>query len=111
MLDLVSRGDVLDALVEKGQSSKRYKLGEFWELNLSEIKEALDELPSVETGIIHCCDCKWWDRLEDGHPYGYCRVCRSGTYNGRWEISIFRKNRYDFYCADAEPKENEDDDE
>lgn len=48
MLDLVARGDVLDALVEKGQLSKRYKLGEFWELNLSEIKEAIESVPSAE---------------------------------------------------------------
>lgn len=64
-----------------------------------------------ETDLILCTDCKWWDRLEEGHPYGYCRACRSGTHTERWEISIYRLNRYDFYCADAEPKENEDDDE
>lgn len=64
-----------------------------------------------ERNIIRCADCKWWDRLEDGHPYGYCRACRSGTHTDRWEISIYRQNRFDFFCADAEPKENEDDDE
>ena len=48
MSDLISRQKAIEALVEKGQSSKRYKLGEFWELNLSEIKEALDTLPSAE---------------------------------------------------------------
>lgn len=48
MLDLVARGDVLDALIEKGQKSKRYKLGENWELNLSEIKEAVESIPSAE---------------------------------------------------------------
>ena len=68
------------------------------------------ELEGV-TGVIRCENCKWWNRLEDGHPYGYCRACRSGTHTERWEISIYRQNRYDFYCADAEPKENEDDDE
>lgn len=46
MGDLVARGDVLDALIEKGQSSKWY-LGEFWELNLSEIKEAVESVPSA----------------------------------------------------------------
>lgn len=68
-------------------------------------------LPSAEPEIIRCQDCKWWDRLEEGHPYGYCRACRSGTHTERWEISIYRQNRYDFFCADAEPKEEEDDDE
>lgn len=61
--------------------------------------------------IIHCKDCKWWDQLEDGHPYGFCRACQSGTYTARWDISIHRLNKFDFFCADAEPKENEDDDE
>ena len=45
MLDLVARGDVLDALIEKGQKSKRYKLGESWGLNLTEIKEAVESVP------------------------------------------------------------------
>ena len=47
MSDLVARGDILDALIEKGQKSKRYKWGESWELNLSEIKEAVESVPSV----------------------------------------------------------------
>ena len=51
MLDLVARGDVLDALIEKGQSSKWY-LGELWELNLSEIKEAVESVPSAYPEII-----------------------------------------------------------
>lgn len=72
----------------------------------------IENAPSLEgvTGVIRCENCKWWDRLEDGHPYGYCRACRSGTHTERWEISIHRQNRYDFYCADAELKENEDED-
>lgn len=45
MFDLVKRGDILDALVEKGQKSNRYKWGESWELNLSEIKEAVESVP------------------------------------------------------------------
>ena len=45
--DCVSREAVRNALLNKGQASKRYKLGETWELNLLEIEEALNELPSV----------------------------------------------------------------
>ena len=52
MLDLVARGDVLDVLIEKGQKSKRYKWGESWELNLSEIKEAVESVSSAEPEII-----------------------------------------------------------
>lgn len=65
MSDLISREDAINALVEKGQSSKRYKLGEFWELNLLEIKEALDALPSAEPEpeeFEWCTDCKEYDQ-------------------------------------------------
>lgn len=41
---LVSIRDVELALLEKGQSSKRYRLGEIWELNFDEIREALETL-------------------------------------------------------------------
>ena len=39
--DCVSKQAVNIALLKKGQSSKRYKLGETWELNGSEIREAI----------------------------------------------------------------------
>ena len=46
--DAVSRKAVYDAMVEKGQRSRRYKLGEIWELNGTEIREALDTVPSAQ---------------------------------------------------------------
>lgn len=49
MSDLISRQAVFDALIEKGQNSKRYKLGENWELNLPEIIEAINAIPSAES--------------------------------------------------------------
>jgi len=48
MSDLISRKAVFDALIEKGQNSKRYKLGEKWELDLPEIIEAINAIPSAE---------------------------------------------------------------
>lgn len=48
--DAVSRKAVYGAMVEKGQHSRRYKLGEIWELNGTEIREALDTVPSVTPG-------------------------------------------------------------
>ena len=47
-MDLISRQATYLALVEKGQASKRYKLGETWELNGEEIREVLDALPSAQ---------------------------------------------------------------
>ena len=46
--DCISRQATYLALVEKGQASKRYKLGETWELNGEEIREVLDALPSAQ---------------------------------------------------------------
>ena len=67
--DAVSREAVYEAMVEKGQHSHRYRLGETWELNGTEIREALDTVPSVtpkrKTG-----------RWLDGYQYGYkCSEC------------------------------------
>ncbi len=47
MSDLISREVAIDALLEKGQQSRRYKLGENWELNFDEIREALATVPSA----------------------------------------------------------------
>ena len=53
--DLITRRDVEIALLEKGQKTKRYKLGETWELTFSEIREALSKYQSE---IVRCKDCK-----------------------------------------------------
>ena len=92
MLDLVARGDILDALIEKGQKSKRYKWGESWELNLSEIKEAVESVPSAEpeqnrgelktVGFFtsQCSECK--AQFHELEYTNYCPNC--GT---KWEES------------------------
>lgn len=35
-------------IVEEGQRSRRYKLGEIWELNKDEIYKVIDEQPTIE---------------------------------------------------------------
>ena len=112
MSDLIRREDAIDALLEKGQRSKRYRLGDIWELNFSEIIDAINSTPS--TDIIQCKDCKWWKKDESLHPlglYGYCYAMRHGYFTERWDIGIYRKCKEDFFCADAEPKTNEDDED
>lgn len=42
--ELVTKRDVEIALLNKGQASKRYELGETWELNYEEIIEALSKM-------------------------------------------------------------------
>lgn len=36
-------------IVEEGQRSKRYKIGEFWELNGEEIRQVIDAQPTMPT--------------------------------------------------------------
>ena len=43
--DLISRQAAIYTLLEKGQKSRRYKVGEIWELNFDEIREALATVP------------------------------------------------------------------
>lgn len=47
-IDLISRQAALEALLDKGQRSRRYKLGDVWELNFDEIREVIDALPAAE---------------------------------------------------------------
>lgn len=48
MDDYIRREDAINALVEAGQRSKRYHVGEVWELNGSEIREAIYPLPPAD---------------------------------------------------------------
>ena len=48
-MELISREDLVNALVDKGQASKRYKVGETWELNGTELREVIDSLPTIES--------------------------------------------------------------
>lgn len=47
MTDLIERRAAIDALLEEGQRSKRYRLGDIWELNFDEIREAIATVPSA----------------------------------------------------------------
>lgn len=87
MDDLISRQATYLALVEKGQASKRYKLGETWELNGEEIREVLDALPSAQPDIIRCPDCYYNDGT------AYCEL-------------HFRNVKAKDYCSWAERREN-----
>ena len=49
MDDLISRQEAIESLVEKGQCSTRYRIGETWELNGSEIREVIESLPSKQS--------------------------------------------------------------
>ena len=70
---------------------------------------AIEALKQPE--IIYCKDCKWWDREAEDSPMGYCHACKHSHYSRHWEINIRRTYEEDFFCADAEPKEEGEEDE
>lgn len=73
------------------------------------VGEAMRKLPSAQPEIIRCKDCKWWDKYSE--TQGYCMAARHGYYSSHWEIHIRRTYGEDFFCADAEPIEEDEDDE
>ena len=79
---------------------------EKWFFNLNDKRtmgEVLKDLPPVQSEIIHCKDCKWWDKYSDTR--GYCLAAKYGYWSGHWEIRIRRIYDADWYCADAERRE------
>lgn len=73
------------------------------------IRQVIRDLPSAQPLIIRCKDCKWWDKKDESGTFGYCHAIKHSYYSRHWEISIYRTYEADFFCADAEPKEEEDD--
>lgn len=83
--DFISRQAAIEALLEKGQSSRRYKIGEIWELNFDEIREVLNSLPSVEP-VRH----RKWEETVNSHCT--CPVCGA-------EWSFFENETERFKCC------------
>lgn len=56
---LIDEDDVIEALIEEGWRSKRYRLGETWELNLHEIRKAIATVPTAQPKIEKAIPPKW----------------------------------------------------
>jgi ribosomal protein L32 len=48
MSEYIEREAAVLQLLEKGQLSRRYKLGDIWELNFDEIREAIASIPAAD---------------------------------------------------------------
>ena len=70
LMKLIDADAALEALIEKGQASRRYRLGEIWELNGQEIREALNTVPSAQ---------KKGHWIDEGTNY-YCSECHRGCW-------------------------------
>lgn len=99
MMDLISRQDVIDAVI-------KYCM----DYDLRDLLAELEVLPSAESEIIRCEDCKWWNQKFDDSPIGYCMAAKHNYYSSHWEIHIQRTYGKNFFCADAEPKEEGEED-
>ena len=88
--DIIYRQAAIDALLDKGQASRRYKLGETWELNLDEITEAIGSVPPAQPEIIRCRDCRWRQDQSGSTAWVPCRAIVTPS---------------DFSCSRAERRE------
>ena len=86
MARLIDADELYLAIVEKGQASKRYKIGERWELNGAEILEVINAQPTAEpkighwiktspAGIYECSQCGQNVMTGDIEVYAYCHHC------------------------------------
>lgn len=93
--------DNMTALLERNRS-----LVDEW-LAVRIVDEITETQPLDAVQVVRCKDCKWFDKTEDS-SYGYCHAMKHGYYSKNWEISIYRKYKEDFYCADGEVKDEAD---
>lgn len=70
------------------------------------IKElVIDEMPTIDAvEVVRCKDCRWFDKKTEHSSYGYCHAMKHDYFSKNWEISIYRTQKEDFYCADGEKK-------
>lgn len=93
------------ALISKEDLLTKFETGAL--LFQPEVKRIIKIQPEVDAvPVVRCKDCDWWDRIDDG-LYGYCHACKHGFYSANWEISIYRRYKEDFFCADGERSEDE----
>ena len=100
MKDLIDRHVLLDAL-------KSNPVGKIL-IDGYNLDGFINDIPSAEPEIIRCMDCKWWEYGGGKAHYGYCHAAKHCVMTRNWEINIRRTYPGDFYCADAEKRENDD---
>ena len=104
MDDCISRGDAIKAvLVSNFSACTVFGRSEEGMATAKELIQVIKNLPSAQPEIIRCKDCRWWDKYGD-YDNGYCMAAKHGYWSEHWEIIIRRTYKGDFYCADAEPK-------
>lgn len=75
MADYISRDDVKNALLNKGQHTTRYRLGETWELNFMEILEALDAIPAADVQPVKYGRWEYSEKEYGECAWYFCSFC------------------------------------
>lgn len=106
---------VMQAVVKAGFDIDKDKLVSILQQDRERYQEAYRSgyahgYQSRENEIVHCRDCKWWDK-KDESDYGYCHACKHGYSSQHWEIGIYRTYKGNFFCADGEIESEEEEDE
>ena len=94
--DAISRHDAIDALME---ILDRPNHAEF--LYTDEICKVLNELPSVQSGIIHCKDCRYFKSTTSIHGECECGEMWQSLFGETTEVEAINVHK-DHYCGYAE---------
>ncbi len=91
--ELMTRQEAEAALITKGQETKRYNVGEKWELNGEEIREAFDAMEPTGA-FVRCEYCK-----HRGDPM----KCLVAKFAKEKDVPyFFIDNHGKWFCADGE---------
>lgn len=93
--DLISRKAAELALLEKGQHSTRYGLGYIWELNFSEIREALSGVPDAEVPDTQTedADLNFWESATNSTGNARCSKCKV------MQCAVYDDEGWQAYCG------------
>lgn len=112
MTELVDKGILKLFFLKKGYQSKRYKIGEKWELNRQEIYEVIDGAPTVDAQPVR--HGRWipvrssdafggdfvtWKAHGDPIAYHYCSKCKEQSRCDEFGDEILTK-----FCPDCGAK-------
>lgn len=92
-----------DLISEETEYDTEYDLG--WNAAINGIMKHVPQIDAVE--VVRCKDCKWFDRISEKSCFGYCHAAKHCHMSQNWDISIYRRHKEDFYCADGERKVKE----
>ena len=91
MNEYISKEDAKNALLNKGQHTTRYRLGETWELNFMEILEVLDTIPSADVQSVK--HGRW---IEVSPKHSCCSVCDTTCL-----IAVYPISKGAYFCPNC----------